>query len=120
MVYEVPASKKSLKQNRFEFDLPAVKGRPAKGKLGDDDYEPGVAAKPKRRMSVPLMKFLKPQLVLDMDSMSQGLAMKTLLEHEAPGVLARIDDLDQLEGLFRAWGEASGLDLGESEASPES
>lgn len=120
MVYEVPASKKSLKQNRFEFDLPPVKGQPAHGKPEDDDYRPAIKALPKRRVSVPLMKFLKPVLVLEMDSQSPALAMKNLLDHEAPDVLARIEDLDQLQGLFQAWGEASGLDLGESEASPES
>lgn len=98
MPYEVPRSKKSLKQNRFEFILPGAK----------------------KVYSVPLLKFLKPDLVMELDTLSEGMAMRRLLQSEMPGVLEKIDDLDQLVGLFDAWGKASGLDLGESSASPES
>lgn len=98
MPYQVPPSKKSLKQNRFEFNMP-----------GD-----------KKVYSVPLLKFLKPDLVLELDELSQGMAMRRLLEVEMPGLLPKFDELDQLVGLFEQWGKESGIELGESSASPES
>lgn len=98
MAYEVPRSKKSLAQNRFEFTIEGSK----------------------KKYSIPLLKFLKPDLVLSLESMTQAIAMKTLLETEAPGILEVIEDMDQLENLFVAWGEASGVTMGESSASLES
>jgi hypothetical protein len=97
MVYEVPVSKKSLKQNRFEFTLPGSK----------------------KVHSIPLLKFVKPSFIRDYADLEETEFIIKFLDDTIPGVLDGLDDLEQLTGLFTAWQEASGISVGESEASPE-
>jgi hypothetical protein len=98
VVYEVPTSKASIKQNRFEFKVP-----------GD-----------KKLYSLPLLKYLKPSLVLTVEDDAPVRAMSVILEEYAPGVYAKFEDGEQVEALFNAYAEASGVDLGESSASVDS
>jgi hypothetical protein len=95
-VYTVPPSKASIKQNRFEFMVP-----------GDDKvYE------------VPKMRYLKPALIADLDQQEKKYAvLRSLLEVYHPGLFDSFEDLDQVESLYNAWGEASGIQVGESSAS---
>lgn len=96
MVYQVPASKASIKQNRFEFKLPG------KSKV----------------YSVPLMKYVKPSIVIDLDGTGDKEAMGVRLFKEyLPEVFPLLEDSDQLESLMNAWEKASGVTVGESEAS---
>lgn len=98
MVYEVPASKASIKQNRFEFKVP-----------GD-----------KKTYSVPKLQFLKPSLVQDVEEDNPIRAMRAILDYYTPGVYEKFEDGEQVAGLFNAWAEGSGVDLGESSASADS
>lgn len=101
MPFEVPKSKASLKQNRFEFNFPGEK----------------------KTYSLPLIKFLPPWLALrfkeatDVDEQT----FRDLFDVIAPGedLFAKFDDSEQFEAFMSAWGEASGVTLGESEASAE-
>jgi hypothetical protein len=99
MVYQVPASKASIKQNRFEFTLPGSK----------------------KVYSVPLMKFIKPAIVIDLDgTLTQEAMGVRLFKEYLPEVFSLIDDSEQLEALMAAWQEASGVTVGESTASESS
>lgn len=98
MPYAVPPSKKSLKQNRFEFTLPGSK----------------------KIHSVPLLQFIRPAFIRDYAQLDANEFMVKFIDAELPGVLDELDDAEQLGGLFDAWSQASGITLGESEASPSS
>ncbi|MFJ4166287.1 hypothetical protein ACIPY5_12085 [Microbacterium sp. NPDC089698] len=98
MPYEVPQSKKSLKQNRFEFKLP-----------GD-----------KKLYSVPLLQYIRPAFIRDYSELDANEFMVKFIDAELPGVLDKLEDSEQLEALMNAWSEASGITPGESEASPSS
>ncbi|WP_269939010.1 hypothetical protein [Arthrobacter sp. HY1533] len=96
MVYQVPASKASIKQNRFEFTLHGSK----------------------KIYSIPLMKFIKPSLVIDLDGNTDKEAMGIRLFREyLPDVFPLLEDSEQLEALMAAWQDASGITVGESSAS---
>jgi hypothetical protein len=98
MPYEVPPSKKSLKQNRFEFVLPGSK----------------------KVHSVPLLQYIRPAFIRDYAELDANEFMVKFIDAELPGVLDQLDDAEQLEALFAAWTDASGISMGESEASPSS
>lgn len=96
MVFQVPASKASIKQNRFEFELPD---------------EPG------KVYSVPKLRFIKPELIAGIETKTKLRAMLDLLNEYHPEISTRIEDGDQMGALYEAWAEASGISLGESSAS---
>lgn len=98
MVYEVPRSKASLKQNRFEFKLP------------------GSA----KVYSVPLLKFLKPSLALQLENASELAAARSLFAEYLPEALEHFEDGEQLSSFMQEWAAASGISVGESEASTSS
>lgn len=101
MAYEVPASKKSLKQNRFEFTI-------------EDE-----------KFDVPLMKFMTGDQVKKMAEAAEAggmLSIDAQYDMFGPadskvGRAVRTLDFDQLEALTQAWIEASGVAPGESPAS---
>src|SRR4051812_4106163 len=99
MVYNVPPSKASLKKNRFEFTLPGVL---EEGKL--------------RELSVPLLGFIKPELIIGLEGRSKIEAMRDIVESYYPGSTKGLEGGDQLLGLYNAWAEESGIELGESGA----
>jgi hypothetical protein len=96
MAFQVPAAKKSIGQNWFEFQMP-----------GDDTV-----------YRIPAVKTLKLDRVADIE---RSLAsVRDLFEEHAPGVFARFDDAEQFNELVKAWQSDSGVTLGESEASASS
>lgn len=98
MVYQVPASKASLKQNRFEFQIPGSK----------------------KIYSVPLLKFLKPALAFRIESATEVEAASALFDEYLPEALEKFEDGEQLGAFMQAWAEASGVTVGESKASADS
>lgn len=100
MPYEVPQSKKSLKQNVFEFTFP----------------------RSKKVYSVPLVKYIRPGLAIEIGELGEVEMVKRLFEEFAPGqnLLDKFEDMEQLEAWAHAWREASGISVGESQASAES
>ena len=97
-MYQVPASKASVKQNQFDFKLP-----------GD-----------KKTYSVPKLQFIRPSLMRDMDAMGNKIdRVYALLENYHPQLVDKFDGLDQVEAFYTAWAEGSGIGVGESSDSSE-
>lgn len=96
MAYQVPKSKASIKQNRFEFEVD--------GKTYD----------------IPQMKYLSIGSVeaFENEHPIQGLIMAS--DNEDARAALRSLEGDQLEGLMEAWQKESGVSVGESEASGKS
>ncbi|MCJ1687786.1 hypothetical protein [Rathayibacter sp. VKM Ac-2927] len=97
-MFTVPASKASIKQNRFEFKLP-----------GDDTT-----------YSLPKLQFVKPKLVLQISGSSKADVVRLLMDHYIPDAFEQIESLEQLTALYEAWADASGITPGESSASTDS
>lgn len=100
MVYDVPKSKASIKQNRFEFRLPGEK----------------------KIRSVPLLQYVRPALALEFEDLDEKQAVRRLFDEVYPkeDLFAKFDDTEQFQAWLEAWGDASGVDLGESLASLDS
>lgn len=122
--FQVPASKASIDQNRFEFDMPDGK-----------------------TYSIPKLQFIKPSLMKQLngkdaemlvlglvDEYYPAVPAQAAVEHvpateTTPAVLAQpavegrpalsdeFESLDQLLALYEAWAEASGITMGESSGS---
>lgn len=97
-IFKLPASKASLNQNRFRFQLP------------DED----------KIRSLPKLKYLKPHLAVRIEGMPVQQAVIELLGTYETDLLERLDDMEQLEALVSAWAVASGVALGESQPSSDS
>jgi hypothetical protein len=97
MVYEVPAAKRSLKQNLFEFKVGA------------------------KTFSVPKFEHLSVGVLEAVESAPADAIGPYLLvfgEADSPiGKAIRTLDKDQLTALIGAWQADSGVSVGESEAS---
>lgn len=99
MVFQVPASKASIKQNRFDFQLPGSK----------------------KVYSVPKLQFVKPALALTFSELTEVQVANLLFAEYLPEVFPLLEDGSQLEALLNAWKEASeGVGVGESSASADS
>lgn len=98
MVFEIPAAKKSVDQNLFKFRMP-----------GKDDTT----------YKVPLLQFLRPSLIAQLEQVTKFEAVKQLTDEYCPGLFDRFEDSDQLIAFYNAWAEASGIDLGESSGSTD-
>jgi hypothetical protein len=101
MVYEVPASKKSVRQNQFSFKIP--------GKT--------------TTYHVPKAKFLPVGVIERMSTKSDEISISDILGLFGDGAAAdavRTLDQDQLKFLTEAWQKDSGLTVGESSASTAS
>lgn len=97
MTYKVPESKRSVKQNRFEFELP-------------DGTE----------VSIPKAKYLTIGQIETLQTLGTEVKLTDLLDlFNEPGSAEAVRTLDaeQLQDLMTAWQEDSGLTLGESSAS---
>src|SRR4029453_6580044 len=97
-IFRVPASKASLHQNQFRFQLP-----------GEDKIR-----------SIPKLKFLKPSIAVQVEGMPVQQALQLLFSLYEPGLIDEFDDMEQLEGVIQAWANASGVSLGESKPSSNS
>ncbi|AOZ65058.1 tail assembly chaperone [Arthrobacter phage Lakshmi] len=93
-IYRVPASKASLHQNQFRFQLP-----------GEDKIR-----------SIPKLKFLKPKIAMQVEGMPVQAALQLLFSLYEPGLIDEFDDMEQLEGVLQSWAKASGVSLGGIEA----
>lgn len=97
MVYEVPAAKRSLKQNLFEF------------KVGSKTY------------TVPKFEHLSVGVLESVETAPAnaiGPYLSVFGEADSPvGKAIRTLDKDQLTALIEAWQSDSGVSVGESEAS---
>lgn len=102
MPYEIPASKASIKQNRFEFTFPGSR----------------------KVYSVPLLKYLPPRVAAQLEEtdFTNLRSVARIFDALVPDLdlFEKFEDSDQLEGWVSAWAEASGVSLGESPASAES
>lgn len=97
-IFRLPASKKSLAQNQFQFQL----------EEGGEVF------------SIPKLKFLKPSLAVEIEEMPLQKAVVHLFETFHPGLFDTFEDSDQLEAFTLAWARASGINLGESKPSSDS
>lgn len=95
-MFEVPASKRSIKQNRFEF------------KVGGATH------------SIPLLKFLPASAAESFEAGKQITAVIAGCDSDDAKDAIRSLDGDQLEAFMNAWAEASGVSPGESSASSDS
>lgn len=93
MAFKVPDSKKSIAQNRFEFEV------------GDKSY------------TVPLLKYLpvKAAAAFERGDNVEGILLGCDSEEARNAVLAL--DGEQFEVLMDEWAKASGVNVGESSAS---
>lgn len=96
MPFDVPASKKSIKQNRFEFTLDGV------------------------TYSIPLLKFAPVEAAEHFESGRNVAGILACCENDKARDVVRSLDGDQFGPLMTAWQEASGVSAGESVASEES
>jgi len=99
-MYAVPKSKASLPENRFEFHFPPSK----------------------RKYSIPHLKFIRPSLAQEIEPMRELQAVRHIINAYFPDedLVAKFDDQEQFEAWVEAWKKASGIGLGESEASSDS
>lgn len=114
MVYAVPPSKSSVKQNRFEFTVPGSK----------------------RVHSVPKVQYVKPSFLSSLRALAADVpdgqdppdvvkmalydAQLAMFEHYVPGFADLFDDSEQIGILMAAWQSESNISLGESSASADS
>jgi len=92
--FKVPASKKSIDQNRFEVE--ATNGK---------------------TFQLPSLKYIDPNLMVQVEAMPQMAGTKHMFESIAPGLFETFEDGEQVGALMEAWQEFSGVTLGESQAS---
>lgn len=96
MAFEVPASKKSIKQNRFTF------------KVDGATY------------TIPLLKFAPVAAAEAFEGDRNVAGLMLCCENDAARNAIRAMDGDQFGALMDAWQEASGVDVGESDGSADS
>lgn len=125
MPYEVPASKASFKQNRFEFtiwdydDGERIPGSDVTYSIPKMQYINSDIRQRMLEVSMPLKKIIDeggkpaPEQAAEVTKIQ-----RELFEKYAPGLYGRIAD-DQLNAIQEAWQEASGIQLGESSASAD-
>lgn len=114
MVFEVPASKASIKQNQFEFKVPGEKKTRALPLL---KFLPVGTNSKMAELAAPIKKAKDAGNEPDRESLQAfGVFQIGLLEKYSPGVTDVLDN-EQLKELLGGWQEASGISVGESPAS---
>lgn len=91
--FQVPASKASINQNRFEFELDG------------------------KSYSIPKLQYIKPSLMKRLNGQDAEMLVLSLVDEYHEGLSDEFDSLDQMLALYEAWAEASGLTVGESSGS---
>lgn len=115
MSFQVPASKASIKQNQFDFDLPTGEHFT----LPKMQYINADIQQRMSRIGAALKKVLDdggkptPQQSAELQEVQ-----RELLERYAPGLYSLVEN-DQIQSIFEAWNEASSIGLGESSASAD-
>lgn len=96
-MYEIPESKKSLDQNQFRFSYHG------------------------EQFSIPKIKYLSPAIVRAISDMTPTQTVFYLLDQFGNGDLVeQLEDMEQVESLYRAWMDDSGISVGESSESGNS
>ena len=117
MVFEVPASKASLKQNVFEFQVPGEKKARSLPllKFTPIGYRDKLA-----KLARPIQEAQEAGKDPDQEALRElGELQLEMLERYSPGLADVMDD-EQMGALLRAWQEASRISVGESPASAAS
>lgn len=96
MAFQVPPSKKSIRQNRFEFEVDG------------------------RTYSMPLLKFLPVASAEEFEREHNVAGVLAAVDSEEAKAVLRAMDGEQIAALIDAWQEESGVGVGESVASSES
>ncbi|BAU32455.1 hypothetical protein [Microcella alkaliphila] len=101
--FAVPESKRSIRQNQYEFTLPGGK----------------------KVYRIPKAKFLPVGIIEKFDGGQKNLSIADVLAMFEGGDKAALDairtlDSEQLQALTKDWQADSGLTVGESEASTDS
>lgn len=96
-VFAVPKSKASLNQNRFVFTMPGSQ----------------------KQHSVPLLKFISPDIALAFDTMTETAAFKLIIDTYLPELFKQFEDMGQFSEFLDEWKKQSGIDAGESEDSAD-
>lgn len=94
MAFQVPPSKRSIKQNIFEFQT-----------------EDGG-----KTFTVPKMKFLPVRVIAEMENGGLKAVLAAFGDEDAVKAVGELDS-EQLEALTTAWSEESDISVGESSAS---
>lgn len=117
MVYQVPASRASLKQNVFEFQVPGSR------KIWTLPLQQFLPADISHAIGKQAGAIRRAQAAGEEPDEVTALALAELqaelIERYCPGLYALVD-AEQLQDLVKAWGEASRVGLGESSASAPS
>jgi hypothetical protein len=117
MVFEVPASKASLKQNVFEFKVPGEKKTRSLPLL---KFTPIGYRNRLANLAAPIQAAQQAGKDPEQDDLrALGTVQLELLERYSPGITDVMDD-EQLAALLKAWQEASQISVGESRASAAS
>lgn len=111
MVYQVPPSKASIKQNRFEFTVPGSR----------------------KVHTLPKVQYLRPSDLATLQGLASEVgegqtptseqaqriyaAQLAIFDHYVPGFIGLFDDSEQIGALMAAWQAESNISLGESSAS---
>jgi hypothetical protein len=106
MIYQVPASAATKKENRFEFRMPGSR----------------------KAYSLPLLQYIPPKLALDLPKIDESDPssliefMGKFLHRISPSmdILDLFEDQQQFMDFFQAWQDASTVSVGESQASASS
>lgn len=116
MVFKVPESKASIKQNQFEFTLPGGKkvySLPKMQYISSDLRERMQSVGSALKADVDAGREPSPEAAAEM-----GRLQRELFEKYAPELYKKVSD-DQLEAIQEAWQEASNITLGESSPSAD-
>lgn len=114
MVYEVPASKASLKQNTFEFKVPGERKVRALPLL---KYLPMGMNSRMAEAAGPVQAAQRAGRKPTPDELRElGSIQMELFNKYSPGLVDAVD-AEQLGAIMIAWQEASGITVGESPAS---
>jgi len=117
MVYEIPASRASLKQNVFEFKVP---GERKNRSLPLMQYTPLGFRTKLESLARPIQAAQKAGEDPDVEDLrALGNMQLEMLEKYSPGLTDLLDD-EQMAALLKAWQEASRISVGESRALPVS
>lgn len=110
MVFEVPASRASIKQNQFEFKVPGERKTRALPLL---KFVPVGYRDRLQRLAEPIREAQAAGETPSNEVLAAfGSFQIDLLEKYAPGITDLMDD-EQLAALLKAWTEASGVSVGE-------
>lgn len=116
MVFEVPASKASIKQNQFEFKLPGSKKVYSIPKM---QYISSDLRERMQRCGSHLKSVIDSGGEPDPEAMAEmGTIQRELFETYVPDLYEKVSD-DQIEAIQEAWQKASEITLGESSPSAD-